>query len=231
MVPLDFLRLPPVLFGRESGHRWSAERIRSKLSLEAADFAAEAERLAESAFGPVDQYRDCDEETFAEWQMRERFVEEYQRRLEQAESYLWGLGIAGIFHQFERDIREVIQAFIVPRPEPRKLQKADFDKLCTYLERLGYQIKQSAGFDHLDTARLISNAIKHGEGCSFDKLVIKRLDLFPQNEAYDWRLKPGARPDVEDLRVGMVEFNRAVSAISTIWPEIEEAILLWLERT
>jgi hypothetical protein len=230
MAPLpDILRRPIVFWGTESGHRWSAERIRSKLSLGAADFAAEAERLTEADFGPEDQYQGDDEETHAEWQMRAQCVEDYQLRLERTEAYLWGLGIAGIYHQFERDVREVIAAFI--RPQPPKLQAANFGQLCGYLESLGYQIKQSAGFDHLDVARLISNAIKHGEGVSFDELASRRPDLFPEHQAYARHLKPGTRPDMEDLRVRVVEFDQTVSAISMIWPEMENAVSPAADRT
>jgi hypothetical protein len=118
----------------------------------------------------------------------------------------------------------VIADLTKPKLDAAKLRTADFGQLCDYLEKLGYLIRQSAAFDRLDVARLISNAIKHGEGASFDALADKRPDLFPEHQAYAQHLKPGTRPDVEDLRVGIVEFDQTASAISLIWPEMETAI-------
>jgi len=219
--PDDWFRAD-VFWRSENSHGWVAERIRSKLSLGTVDFAAEAERLTEVDFGPEDRYQGDDEEAYAERQMRAQCIEDCRMRLEQTETYLWGLGIAGIYHQFERDVREVVAAF--KRPQPPKLSTAKFEKLCCYLVQLGYQIKQSAGFDHLDTARLISNAIKHGNGPSFSELATKRPDLFPEHPAYVLGRKPGTRPRMDVLRVGVVEFDQAVAAISMISPEIEKAI-------
>ncbi len=226
MAPLpDILCYPIVFWGRESDHRWSADRIRSKLSTGSDDFAAEAERLTEAAFGPEDQYQgDDDDETHAEWRMRAQSVEDNQRMLERTDSYLWGLGIAGIYHQFERDVREVIGDLMKPKPEAAKLRFADFNQLCDHLERLGYLIRQRPGFEDLYIARLISNAIKHGGGASFDELVTRRPDLFPEHQEYARHMRRGTRPDVEDLRVGIVEFDQIVSAISIIWPEMRDGI-------
>ena len=229
MAPLpDILSRPVVFWGRESGHRWSADRIRLKLTTGPADFAAEAERQAEIAFGPEAQCRGGDEEVLVDQQMRAQFVDDYQRMEERTESYLWGLGIAGIYHQFERDIREVIQAFLKPK---LTTPKADFTKLCGYLEGIGYEIKQSVWFDELNTARLIANAIKHGEGTGFDALANKRPDLFPEYQKYALDMKRSMQPNVEDIRIGFVEFDMAVSAISMIWPEMEGAISPVAERT
>jgi hypothetical protein len=220
----DILRRPIVFWGLESGHRWSADRIRSKLSIGSNDFAAEAEHLTEAELGTEEQYPGDDEDAHVEWQIRAQSVENHQRMLERTESYLWGLGIAGIYHQFERDVREVIAAFTKPRLETIRLQGANFKFLCDCLEKLGYPIRQSEGFDSLNVARLISNAIKHGEGPGFIELADRRPDLFPGHQAIARHQKPGTRPDTEDLRVGPLEFDQTVSAISMIWPELEEAI-------
>jgi hypothetical protein len=225
MAPLpDILRRPIVFWGKEFGHRWSVDRIHSKLSIGPDDFVAEAERLTEAAFGPEDQYQGDDEEAHAEWQMRVQSVEDHRRMLERTESYLWGLGIAGIYHQFERDVREVIGDLMKPKLEAARLQRTDFAGLCDYLKKLGYQIGHSAGFVGVNTARLISNAIKHGEGASFVELANMRPDLFPEYQEYARHLNPGTGPDMEDLRVSVVEFDHAAAAIAMIWPEMEEAI-------
>jgi len=226
----DILCRRIVFWGRDSGHRWSAERIRSKLSIGSDDFAAEAERLTEATFGPEGQYQGDGEAAYNEWKIREQSVDDHQQMLERTETYLWGLGIAGIYHQFERDIREVIGDF-KPKLAAKALQRADFKRLCNYLEKLGYPIRQSAAFDDLDIARLITNAIKHGEGDSFNELAERRPNLFPEYQTYSRSLGPEARPNVEDLRVGVREFDLSVSAISVIWPELEDAISPVAKRT
>ncbi len=188
------------------------------------DFAVEAERLTAVAFGPAVQFQGGDEDAYTEWAERGHFVEHQKRLLECAESYLWGLGIAGVYHQFERDVRKMVGAFTKPAIIESKLSKADFAWLCGRLANFGYPIEQSAGFDGVDVARLIANAIKHGEGPSCSCLSSKRPDLFVEQHPNSKDLKAKIPLNVEDLRVGVIEFDQAVSAISTIWSELKAAV-------
>ncbi len=217
----DFLRLPVVLLHVESAHKFSADRLRDKLCSYPNDFAVEAERLTAVAFGPAVQFQGGDEDAYTEWAERGHFVEHQKRLLECAESYLWGLGIAGVYHQFERDVRKMVGAFTKPAIIESKLNKANFACLCSHLANLGYQIEQSAG---VDVARLIANAIKHGEGDSCRLLSSKRPDLFVEQHRNSKDLKAKIPLNVEDLRVGVIEFDQAVSAISTIWSELKAAV-------
>ena len=182
MNPLPEIFGRPITFlGRKSGHEWSAARIRLKLSSGSDNFAAEVNQLVLAELGAEDRIFMDEGEAWAEQQIRTQFRDDRRWMLESTEAYLWGLGIAGIYHQFERDIREVIDDLLLPKPS--KLQNAKFNELCDYLGRLGYQIKQSTKFDDLCIARLISNAIKHGDGNSFDELLCKRPDLFSGRHA------------------------------------------------
>lgn len=225
ITPLhDILRFPLIFWRVESAHQWSAVRLRAKLWSDSNEFAVEAERLTEAAFGPEVQFQGGDDDAYTEWAERGHFAKHQQRLLERSESYLWGLGIAGIYHQFERDVRGVVGVFTTPALNDYELHKADFKHLCDYVERLGYSIRQSSAFADVDVGRLISNAIKHGEGPSCSNLASKRPDLFTERRAVAGYRKAKIRLNVDDLRVGVAEFDQVVLAISTIWPELKAAV-------
>ena len=83
MAPVpDILKRPVTFWGRASGHQWSVNRIRSKLSTGTVDFAAEAERLTEADFGPEGQYQCGDDEARIEWHLRAQSVEDCRQMLE-----------------------------------------------------------------------------------------------------------------------------------------------------
>lgn len=220
----DFLKRPMVFWTMESGHRWNADRIRRKLLSGSGDLPAEAERLTEQDYGPEVPFPGGSEDDYEEWRMRGNAVEDHQRMLEITESYLWGLGVAGVYHLWERNAREVIGDFTTPKMDARKLQNLKFDQICSRLDALGYSIRQSGGFEGLDVSRMIANAIKHGEGASFTELAEKRPDLFPEHQKWLRHLKAGAQPDLDDLKIDVAEFDKSVAAISLIWPELEKAV-------
>jgi hypothetical protein len=131
--------------------------------------------------------------------------------LQETESYSWGLAIAGIVHQWERDTRRIVEN-LLPRV-PKRLESADFKNLCTFVRGTGFEIAQSTRFGDLECANLVANTIKHGDGPSARKLFANRPDLFPKGKK------------VADLRVGQLQFDEAAAAIEGIWNEYEDSYL------
>lgn len=228
MAPVDILKRPPIFWGRASGHQWGASRIRQRLLGASVDFDDEARQLADASFPNVVQFFDDHEDDYeqyvAEKQMRTQTLEDCQQQIEITESYLWGLGIAGVYHQWERDVRDVISVFEEPKSSTKKNQNAKFESLCANIEKLNYPIRLCAGFEGLNLGRLIANAIKHGIGPSFEELAEKRPDLFPDHHKRIRPHMPDKLPDADDLRVGVTEFDLVAEAIGLIWPELEDSI-------
>ncbi len=106
--------------------------------------------------------------------MREIAMRNYDS-LSETETYMWGLGIAGIVHQWERDTRVVITALGENPPNAEKLERMDFEELCKQVAKTGFNIKQHSSFPALRRACLIANTIKLGAGKSFRELAAERI--------------------------------------------------------
>jgi hypothetical protein len=153
---------------------------------------------------------DGDEDEATERDMREIAMRNYDS-LSETETYMWGLGIAGIVHQWERDTRVVITALGENPPNAEKLERMDFEELCKQVAKTGFNIKQHSSFPALRRACLIANTIKHGAGKSFRELAAERPDLFHGGPI-------GVRmgnlpPQPHHLRVSAPQFDEAVAAI------------------
>jgi hypothetical protein len=225
------------VYAARSSHEFCAERIRKKLIAEtsAETLVAEAFEMVRRDIGPFpaeehptnEPFPDDDEDEATERDMREIASRNYDS-LSETETYMWGLGIAGIVHQWERDTRVVITALGENLPSPERLEKMDFEKLCEQVGKTGFDIKQHSAFEALRLAWLIANTIKHGGGKSFRELATERPDLFHGGPI-------GVRmgnlcPQPHHLRVSAPQFDEAVSAIDQIWQEYE-VVALASEKT
>ncbi len=204
-----------------SAHSWAVERMRAKLASDPGFIETEGDRMILRDFGdapsPDPDARMSDEDERQEVQMREQAREDYCNMLRRAESDMWGLGIAGLFHQWERSTKHFIATFSA---EPlAKLEHKDFNGLCGLLERLGFDIKQCNAFAGLETARMISNTVKHGEGPEFRTLIARHPELAAGFEPSRWSKDP--RPD--DLRFTIRDFDAAAAAIGELWVAFENA--------
>jgi hypothetical protein len=219
-------------YAARSAHNFCAARIRRKLVNETS-----AETLLAEAFDMVrrdigsfpsedyppnnDPFPDDDDDP-TERDMTEIALRNYES-LSETESYLWGLGITGVFHQWERDTRFVIVALSEEPPTPAKLEKMDFGELCEEVEKTGLAVTRHASFATLRLACLVANTIKHGSGKSFRELAAERPDLF-QGGPVGVRIG-NLPPEPHHLRVSEPQFDDIVAAIDRIWLDYEDVAL------
>jgi hypothetical protein len=104
-----------------SSHNFCAKQIRKKLIVETNADALLAEAFAmvrreigtfPSEENPANSPFPDDEDESTERDMRDIAMRNYDS-LSEIETYMWGLGIAGVFHQWERGTRDVIR--LLPR--------------------------------------------------------------------------------------------------------------------
>ena len=120
------------VYRARSSHNFSAERIRKKLVAEtdAETLLTEAFEMVGRDIGPFpseehprnETFLDDDEDEATERGMREIAMYNYNS-LSETETYMWGLGIAGVVHQWERDSRVVIAAIAEKPPTREKLSR------------------------------------------------------------------------------------------------------------
>lgn len=219
------------VYAARSAHNFCAARIRKKLVNETSTeiLLAEAFDMVRRDIGPfpsedtpfADPFPDDDDDA-TERDMREIALRNF-KSLSETETYMWGLGIAGVFHQWERDTRFVIAALRLQRPSPAKLEKMDFAGLCKEVAKTGFAITGRPSFATLRLACLLANTIKHGSGKSFRELVTERPDLFHGGPV-------GVRmgnlpPQPQHLRVSEPQFDNIVAAIDRIWQDYENIAL------
>lgn len=171
---------------------------------------------------PTDHPFSDDDDDPTERDMRDIALRNFES-LSETETYMWGLGIAGVFHQWERDTRFVIPALSQESPTPEKLETMDFRELCEAVEKTGFAITQHTSFATLRLACLLANTIKHGRGKSFRQLVAERPDLF-QGGPVGVRMG-NIPPQPHHLRVSETQFDHVVAAIDRIWQTYEDVAL------
>ena len=91
-----------------------------------------------------------------------------------------GLAIAGIYHLWERLLKNVLvrqyRHYDIPTKED--VFKANFPKLENFLQDVGWSIKAEAFYSDLDCLRLVANVVKHGDGDACKRLRDKAPDMF-----------------------------------------------------
>jgi hypothetical protein len=133
---------------------------------------------------------------------------------EDSSPVVWGLGIAGVFHQWERDTRAVIMALSVEPPNPAKLERLKFTGLCKEVEKTGFAITTHGSYATLRLAGLVANTIKHGNGRSFRELVVERPNFF-QGGPVGVRMG-NLPPQPHHLRVFERHFDEISAAIEAL---------------
>jgi hypothetical protein len=141
------------VYSARTAHQFCAARMRRKLVNESDTniLLGEAFEMVRREIGSFpsedrpgnDPYPDDDS---TERAMREIAAENFEALME-TESYMWGLGIAGIFHLWERETRRVIQA-LNSTAAPEKLEKLDFKHCATRLSRPGSRSRSINPFQH-----------------------------------------------------------------------------------
>lgn len=219
-----------VLYAARSAHNFCAARIRQKLAYgtNTETLLAEADDMVRRDIGSFpsegsyDPYPDPEEDEALEQRMREIAANNYEA-LSETEAYMWGLGIAGIFHRWERDTRGAIAALQDNPPDPEKLNRMGFIALCTEVRKTGFAIEECPLFPHLRTAWLVANTIKHGRGDAFSRLVAEKPEMF-QGAPVGVRMG-NLPPEPQHLRVSERHFDEVAAGIDRIWSDYEDATI------
>ncbi len=102
--------------------------------------------------------------------------------LEFVRQQVTGLAIAGLYHLWERLLKEFLETSfraIDPPVAPQTVRRADFNVMVVWLrERFGWDIEAEDFFADLDQLHLVANVVKHGDGKSCEALLEKAPRLF-----------------------------------------------------
>lgn len=129
---------------------------------------------------------------------------------------LIGLSIAGLYHLWERTLKQFIEKefrhYSFDDKIFKDLRKANFEEIVELLQQFDHDLTKEPYYNKLDELRLIANTIKHGEGKSCDDLIKVAPHLF------DGFLKTfEISPTAQDLALSPEDFRVYTDAVTQFW--------------
>lgn len=133
--------------------------------------------------------------------------------------------IAGLFHQWEKQIRDWLCTEIARWDSGTHSRKAvwdlNFPKLFEFLEALGWDTKSHPFYKVLDKYRLLVNVYKHGEGSAFKQLRQEYPEFFIPEKGPDSDLML-RYVDYSSLIIQDKNLDELATAIDGFWNAIPE---------
>ncbi len=202
-------------------HDFYVDQVRARVLEPFADIEGEAVRYADREFerlGKVVNPETSDEGEVAE--MANARAQEHYNLLSDLKMQVWLGALAGLFHQWDKDLREFLElelAHYVTRDEAQKLAwPSELSKVFDVLRDFGWDCTVEPFFRDVDACRLIVNVHKHGKGKSLDQLAYRcpeflRVPFVPSLPGVTIPL------DHEWLAVTAEQFDRLAGALRAFW--------------
>jgi hypothetical protein len=155
---------------------------------------------------------------------RDRGIERYED-LAFAEGQLRALAIAGLYHLWERTLKELLVRTLgwegYSKKQIDKIHRSNFHDLIDTLEEFGFLVKEQSFFDDLDIVRVVANTCKHGEGRSFEELANKAPELLRGRYKLESLLHS---PHPDDLWIDDQKFADLERAVEQFWHAMPERL-------
>jgi len=163
-----------------------------------------------------------DEEAVAEY-AQEHGLSVYTD-LEFVRQQVTGLAIAGLYHLWERLVKEFLETSfraVDPPVPPQKVRHANFNVVVGWLrERFGWDIEAEGFFADLHQLHLVANVVKHGPGDSCKALLDKAPELF-RDVIHLWGNDLREADDLRLEREHFVKFTGSVVQFIECFPTVE----------
>jgi hypothetical protein len=144
--------------------------------------------------------------------------------LEFVRQQVTGLAIAGLYHLWERLVKEFLEKSFraVDPPVPlREVRHADFKVVVGWLrERFGWDIEAEGFFAGLHQLRLVANLVKHRNGDACDALLDEAPELF-RDYIHLWGNDLRGADDLRLEREHFVKFTGTVLQFIECFPTVE----------
>jgi len=144
--------------------------------------------------------------------------------LEFVRQQVTGLAIAGLYHLWERLVKEFLEKSfraVDPPVPPRKVRHADFKVVVGWLrERFGWDIEAEGFFADLHQLYLVANVVKHGDGDACKALLDKASELF-RDIINLWGNDLRGADDLRLEREHFVKFTGSVLQFIECFPTVE----------
>jgi hypothetical protein len=208
-------------------HDFYVAQAKARLFSQFSDMSGEADRYASEQFahlGSVPSYGDdVDLPSLAE-EALERAVAFYGLLSDLRTQTVLSI-LAGLYHQWEKDLRRFIERELRCRIGNSEAQKRAW-KIGTPFEVLrefGWDCQSHTFFSRIDACHLIVNVYKHGKGPSFDRLREKYPQYLddPLGSTNDIPFIEGTL-DYEWLDLTEEQFDEIAAGFRQFWVEFPE---------
>jgi hypothetical protein len=144
--------------------------------------------------------------------------------LEFVRQQVTGLAIAGLYHLWERLLKEFLEKSfraVDPPVTPKTVRHAKFKVVVVWLrERFGWDIEAEGFFADLHQLYLVANVVKHGDGDSCKALLDKAPELF-RDSIHLWGNDLRGADDLRLEREHFVKFTGSVLQFIECFPTVE----------
>lgn len=211
-------------------HDFYVEQTDKRVLAHFQDIEAEASRYGEGEFLRLSSM--LDDGTRDEGDVAEaadyRAQEFYSLLSDLKDQTLLG-SLAGLYHQWEKDLREFIEWELNHYADRREVRKvawgSNLGDVLGLIQDFGWTTRSEPFFPDVDACRLIVNVYKHGQGHALNQLA-ERFPEFVARPFYNW---PAAFStdflDHEWLKVTPEQFSRIAGALRAFWTVFPERLL------
>lgn len=222
-----------------SSHRFYVEQGKKKLLSQFENMEEEADNFANEWLNENSQYFDPDlhDDAYFYERAEDESNDFYLNLLDLKDQTRFAL-IAGMYHKWDKQLRDwliletkFLKCYTVLKS---KIWNVNLGNIIDFFDGLGWNIRKEKFFSKIDACRLIVNVYKHGNGNSFDELLLK----YPE---YVVNPLPGldtAYLDYENVVLTDQHLQEFSDAIIEFWKTVPENFFIskfsgyphWIEK-
>ena len=214
-------------------HDFFVEQVRTRVFSQFRDIEGEAQAHADNQYhwgGSLPARDDIDMSDVAEWALEEG-IERYELLSDLRKQIILG-ALAGLYHQWDKDLREFVEAELRHDIRLGDAAKVAWDpnprNVFDMLKQFGWDCREEGFFSKIDACRLIVNVYKHGKGRSLEDLAktypeyLRNLLGASNFDCSKWM----DQLDHERLEISEAQFEVFAAALRTFWTKFPERLFL-----
>ncbi len=210
-------------------HDFYVAQINDRVVVQFQDMEGDADRYAQAEYerlGSRPSWGDDDMGSVAE-HAHDNAVEYYRLLGDLKQSVILG-ALAGLYYQWEKQIRDFIQMELRHTMNMIDAEKfawsRDIARIFDFLQEVGWDVRAEPFFSLVDACRLVVNVYKHGKGKSLNELDLKYPMYLRDPLAGLIELERSSEVHHEWLSVSEEQFAKMAGGLRAFWEQFSERL-------
>lgn len=208
-------------------HDFYVKEFKSRILSQFNDLDGDADKFEHEEYERLGQYFDPDrhgQDEFYETAHDNSIA--YYLQLTDMQHQMRLSGLAGIYHQWEKDVRgffeKEIRHVLLDDDAEKKAWGGDFAKIFAFLNDYGWDARSLPFYEPMNQCRLIVNVYKHGK-IKVLRDVVRAYPQYFKDRGVSCRpwIPP---PSHDDLVVEQADFDRLANAFHDFWLQFPERL-------